>query len=377
MGSIFKDRNRWRIQWFDADGRRRGQTYKNRSTAKKALAKLEVEAQEIRSGLKPRPGPQHSFSELCDYWLEHRTTRKKSPKDDQSIIDSSLRPFFGTMQLASISLEQVDRFRRQRCPGERETPDQEKDPRRGGHLSVKTLHNHLTLLISMLNLAVDLGWLQARPRIKKPKLSSAEFSYLRTEGDIRSFLVAAREEELGVFELYTTAILTGMRAGELCGLTWGDIDLKRRLITVQRSFEKTTKTDEVRHIPILDPLLPVLMQWKLECPTATIVFPNKRGKMHQPSARVVQEILHRVRERAGITYRFRFHDLRHTFASHWMMSGGDIYRLQRILGHKSIQMTERYSHLSPDAFSSDYGKLRNLVPTPESVQGSNVVPMPD
>lgn len=377
MGSIFKDRNRWRIQWFDEDDRRRSKTYKARTTAKNALAKLEVEAQEIRAGLKPRPGPQHSYSELCDYWLEHRTPRKKSPKDDRSIIESSLRPFFGTMQLASVSLEQVDRFRLQRCPGEREPPGKERTSRRDGHLTVKTLHNHLTLLISMLNLAVDLGWLSARPRIKKPKLTSAEFSYLRTEGDIRRFLVAASDEEPGVFELYTMAILTGMRAGELCGLTWGDIDLQRRLITVQRSFEKTTKTDEVRHIPILDPLLPVLTRWKLECPTATFVFPNKNGKMHQPSARIVQETLHRVRERAEITYRFRFHDLRHTFASHWMMSGGDIYRLQRILGHKSIQMTERYSHLSPDAFSSDYGKLRNLVPTPESMQGSNVVPMPD
>lgn len=57
---------------------------------------------------------------------------------------------------------------------------------------------------------------------------------------------------------------------------------------------------------------------------------------------------HAAQERAGFTKRYRFHDLRHTFASHFMMSGGELYELKNLLGHSSIEMTQKYAHLSPN-----------------------------
>ena len=63
--------------------------------------------------------------------------------------------------------------------------------------------------------------------------------------------------------------------------------------------------------------------------------------------------------------RITFHDLRHTFASHWVMHGGDLYRLQKILGHKSVQMTQRYAHLAPEAFKQDWGRLGTDLPGAE------------
>jgi integrase len=63
-----------------------------------------------------------------------------------------------------------------------------------------------------------------------------------------------------------------------------------------------------------------------------------------------------------------FHDLRHTFASHWAMKGGDLFKLQKILGHQSVQMTMRYAHLAPDAFRDDYARLGAYVdPSPAEV----------
>jgi len=88
--------------------------------------------------------------------------------------------------------------------------------------------------------------------------------------------------------------------------------------------------------------------------------------MLHKSDRAFQEVLHRVLVRAGFPkierkgktrHYISFHDFRHTFASHWMMSGGDIYKLKDMLGHKSVTMTERYSHLAPQAFAGDYGRL--------------------
>ncbi|MCB9026759.1 MAG: tyrosine-type recombinase/integrase [Bdellovibrionaceae bacterium] len=96
------------------------------------------------------------------------------------------------------------------------------------------------------------------------------------------------------------------------------------------------------------------------CPNE-IAFPNQKDKPHGPSARVFQEVFKRTLLRAGFKQNEKnkivFHGLRHTFASHWMMRGGDLFKLQKILGHSTPQMTQRYAHLSPDAFCDDYSRL--------------------
>src|SRR5207248_1839165 len=100
-----------------------------------------------------------------------------------------------------------------------------------------------------------------------------------------------------VFTFYATALYTGMRAGEVAGLRKEDVDLERRLICVQRSYNGPTKSGELRWIPVLDPLLPLLRTWLLKCPFK-VVFPNRDGRPFGPAARVFQEVFHRVLDRA-------------------------------------------------------------------------------
>jgi len=327
----------------DVDGKRQSESHPTYREAEAAMRRRKVQAEGIRSGAVERPPDPHRFDELCDYWIEHQASRKRSSKDDESIIRRHLRPAFGGLLLGEVTVRRVDRFVTSKS-----------------ELSPKTVHNHLTLLKSMLNLAVELGWLVKVPKIQKPRLVEQDYGWLKTEADIRALLGAATEEAPGVLEIYATAVYTGMRAGELLGLTWGEIDLERRLITVLRSYDKPTKTAAIRRVPILDPLLPVLRRWALECPTE-VVFPGATGEPQGPGARVLQEVLKRCLERAeligeeGHYERVTFHHLRHTFASHWVMAGGDMYRLQKILGHKSVQMTQRYAHLAPEVFSEDWG----------------------
>jgi integrase len=233
----------------------------------------------------------------------------------------------------------------------------------------------------MLRLAGELGWLARVPKIKKPRVRvfDRDFRYLRTTDEVKRVLVAAREKGDVVFALYATAIYTGMREGELAGLRWDDIDFERRLITVQRSYEGPTKSGDVRYVPIVDALLPILREWKLRSPLR-VVFPSQSGNAFGRSARVFQEVLHRVLESAGLALVERrgklrsalvFHDFRHTFASHWMMNGGDIFRLQRVLGHASVTMTMRYAHLAPEIFSADNGRFGEAF----MAEGAEVVPL--
>ncbi|GDX78526.1 integrase [Deltaproteobacteria bacterium] len=356
IGAPYRRGDRWRIAWTDADNERRFATFRTKAEAAAEQARLKTETAAIKSGALARPPAAHTFNELADYWMEHRASRKRSEKDDRSIIEAHLRPHFGKMQVTKLDVRAVDAFRRRVAevePG--------KKP-----LSDKTIHNHLTLLISMLNMAVELHWLTSAPRIKKPKLVEGDYAWIRGASDIHRFLEAAREENPGIFELYATAIFSGLRAGELLGLRWDDIEFsgENPLITVKRSYDKPTKTGAIRHVPLMDALKPVLREWRARTP-GTWVFPGRTGNMQSPSARVLQETFQRVVERAGIATsgeRLTFHDLRHTFASHWVMRGWDLYKLQKVLGHKSVQMTQRYAHLTPEAFNGLRGLLPGAVP---------------
>jgi len=316
-----------------------------------------AEVARIKAGLDSAPPVERPFSELCDRWLEHRAAYKRSGKDDASIIRRHLRPFFGGMALGAVGVAEVEEFRASRSA-----------------LSPKTVRNVLTLLQTMLRYAVELGWLTRVPVIKKPRIVEQPYSWLRTADAIGALLSAAMEERAGVMETYAVAVYSGMRAGEILGLQWDDVDLDRRLILVARSYDKpATKNGKIRYVPILDPLVPVLEAWRRRCPSEVWVFPMRGGTMQQPAARVLQETFHRCLARAGLE-RIRFHDLRHTFASHWVMRGGDIFKLQRILGHSGIQMTMRDAHLAPDAFAEDLGRMRDVVPRREG--RGVVVPWP-
>lgn len=353
MAKPVKHRGKWRIRWFDENDRRQSEVYDDYRVAQAKLREHEVHADQVRQGNRPREARDKTFNELCDYWVENRAPLKRSGKDDESVIRKHLRPAFGPMRVRDIGVEEGDAYLRSHT---------ELDP--------KTVANHLTLLLSMLRLATSFKtpWILSVPRLKKPKTSlfSRDYNYLRTDDEIRRCLDGARNEGEQVFVLYAMAIYTGMRAGELAGLEWPDIDLERRLITVQRSFDGPTKSDRVRHVPVLDALLPILRSWRLRHP-GKLVFANERGEMYRESGRIFQEVLHRVldaagfpkiKKRGGKERRYVvFHDLRHTFASQWVMKGGDVFKLQRILGHQSVQMTMRYAHLAPDAFVGDYDRL--------------------
>lgn len=114
-----------------------------------------------------------------------------------------------------------------------------------------------------------LRWIEARahPKIKKPKVpkpNHKDYKRLRTKDEIQRFLRAARAEpDPTVFQLYALAILTGLRAGELAGLRWTDVELERRQIHVRRSYGGPTKSGDDRIVPLVDSALALLRKWSL------------------------------------------------------------------------------------------------------------------
>ncbi|MBN8609630.1 MAG: site-specific integrase [Deltaproteobacteria bacterium] len=353
-----KHRDKWRIRWWDERGERQSEVFDTYRDATAELARRQAEVEEIRLGLRASVPKDKTFADAAAHWTKHKVPQKRSGRDDMSILKRHLSPFFADMLLRNITAEHFDAFSS------------------GWKLDRKTLHNVQTLLVAILRMACfELRWVALLPKFRKVKIpKTSAYRWLKTNDEIRRFLAAASEEGRLVFVLYAMALYTGMREGELVRLRWSNVDLDRRLILVSESFNGPTKSGELRHVPILDPLLPILRQWSKEHP-GTLLFTNRDGNPIQESARIFQEVLVRVLDAAGFErpvvdenapvrrrrqHAICFHDLRHTFASHWVLSGGDIYRLQRILGHANVQMTMRYAHLAPDAFVADHARLPDL-----------------
>jgi integrase len=344
MSRPHKHGKKWQVRWFDEHGKRLSAVFDSFKDAEFALKRLHAEVEDIRRGFAVRPPTPHAFPELAERWMTLRGNLKRRPKDDRAILTTHLLPAFGQLTLQRITSERIA----------------ELSAELGAKRAPQTVRNVLGLLGTMLRMAIEWGWLDSLPKIRKPKirLFNADYRWLRSNDEISRFLESAKAEELHtVYPMYSTAIYAGMRAGELAGLQWRDIDFDRRLITVQRSYDGPTKAGDIRHVPILDRLLPVLKEWRLAC-GSRLVFPNGAGEMWDQKGRIFDSILRRVLIRADFHARYvHFHGLRHTFASHWVLNGGDIFRLQKILGHKSSQVTQRYAHLAPAAYESDWNRF--------------------
>jgi len=241
------DNGKWEIRFMDEANTRRRRRFDRYNDALSFLRRREKEIQEIRRGQRVGVVPNKTFDELCDHWLTHRAAKKKSGKDDASIIRKHLRPNLGRHRLTYLVMnpDLIDDF---------------TDICEDVVGSLKTVSNILTLLISMLNEAERKHWVQFVPRIRKPKTDvlSKNYRYLKTKGEIRRFLCAVEDEGEMVYAAYATAVLTGMRAGEIAGLQCDDVDFANNLITIRRSYATTPKNGKTRHVPILHELEPVL-----------------------------------------------------------------------------------------------------------------------
>lgn len=262
--------------------------------------------------------------------------------------------------LTAITVEAVERWRLKRI---------------NDGISPVTVRRDLDGLSSVLTRAVKLGKLATnvvrqveRPRIDRtPKvryLDSAEEKRLREalaerDTEMREARESAnrwrrerKQPALSALPHYgdhlTPAVLlsmnTGMRRGELLALRWSAIDWKGKQLTVEGS---TAKSQQTRHIPLNDEALEVLKNWKEQAPDTERLFPIDTG---------FKTAWRALLERAKIG-KFRWHDVRHHFASRLVQVGVPLNTVRDLLGHASMAMTLRYAHLAPDQKREAVAKL--------------------
>jgi integrase len=203
-----------------------------------------------------------------------------------------------------------------------------------------TVRRYLAALSHAFTIAVkEYQWLSDNPcgKIRKPPEPRGRVRYLSE--DERQRLLDACKVSRNPY-LHTVVILalsTGARKMELLSLTWRNVDIQRCIITLQ-----DTKNGERRVLPLTGYALELVRQHaKIRRIDSLLVFPNLRGT--QPAS--VREAWEHAVRRARI-HDFRFHDLRHSAASYLAMSGASLVEIAEILGHKTLSMVKRYTHLS-------------------------------
>lgn len=266
------------------------------------------------------------FDEFCKKYFELYATpeTKKSWHSDCDTV-KVLKRFFGGRYLHEITIEDVRRFKTERAK----------------EVKGLTVNRALALLRCMFNLAKDWGDFFGDNPVKGKEL------FFKEQGRLRFLEFEEIPKLLSVCILHLRPIVimalnTGMRKGEILNLKWRDCDFKRNIIYLEQ-----TKSGERQEVPMNEVARDTLIKVKKH-PESEYIFCNKDGKAYGDIKKSFLTAL----EKAGII-KFRFHDLRHTFAAHWVMNGGSIYTLQKILRHSSLSITEKYAHLAPDYMATE------------------------
>jgi len=314
---------------------------KSLDTTNKKLA-LAVESKiktEIVEGayFDKRIGHNKSFNILMDKFMtEYAPAVSENMQKAYRYYLKNLNRYFGNPKLDSMTPRLIAGYKVQR---------------RNEEASSSTINRELYMLSKAFNLAVkEWEWLSENPVSKVSK---------ERENNERDRCLSYEEEERllnnspdWLSDVITFALHTGLRQDELLSLQWSRVDFSRRTILIQE-----TKNGKPKTLPLNETALNILEEKsKVRGVKNDLVFLSGTGTKINRSN--LKRTLKKVLKKVGIE-NFRFHDLRHTFATRLVQRGEDIYKVAKLMGHKDIRMTQRYAHHSSESLRSGVDILAN------------------
>lgn len=357
MGDIVRRGSAWYVRYKDADGvrRMRASRQPTRELARRMLVEIEARVARGIVGIPEPAAAAPRVVELVERFLaDYSRPRLKDLVRYRRVARIALRrtlPLLGELRADVVQPAHLDKLRATLSKT---------------HAAASVRHS-MAFLSTMFGWAVKAGLVAENPLrgIEKPT-PTASLAYLG-RSEVRTLLSLARQRaETGTLaERCTYAAIhlvlhVGLRRGELLGLRFQDVDVDSRRLTVARSFQTTPKSGKIRHLRLPELAIPVLADWLAAAPRHLgVVFPFLRGPTPRLGTTADLLGLPELLTAAGCRPLARpWHTLRHTFASHFIMSGGNLLVLQQILGHGDVKQTLQYAHLAPDFLGGEIDKLR-------------------
>lgn len=375
-----KGKERWVIDFYDQHGKRQRETLPkditNKTDARKELVERESRVGN-RTFISQKKIPL--FSKLAMDWLEYKKPNVR--ETTWEVMEGMVRNHFydlNDLKISRITTATIEKY---------------ITAKQTGGIHVLTLRKILITLGQIMAYAVRHKLIDHNPvrDAEKPRDQRTQEKKIRilTPPEIRAFLEAIEDQKHKT--LFLMAVLTGARQGELLGLKWEDLDLDKKQVHIQRTFNNyrffPTKTKgSNRKIDLSPILLTDLKKWKLACPKTEIdlMFPNDAGEPIDKN-NLVKRYFEPALEKAGIIEierikkkvegskktkmtrkvkgpNVRFHDLRHTYASLLIEQGENIKYIQTQLGHSSPVVTlSVYAHLMKETNQDAVLRLENTI----------------
>ena len=342
------------IMYKTPDGKKVWEKVGWRSEGYTAVMASQIRAERIRAirhgeELPKRKKKEITFAEAWEHYSKWLETGKKRTRDDRSLYKNHLQQRFADKPLSKISPFDLERMKSELL-------------KKG--LAPATVKHCLVLVRQIINKAISWNiWKGENPvkKVKLPQLNNQRVRFLtHDEADqlLKHLAMVSRQ----LHDIALLSLHTGMRAGEIFNLKWVHIDLENELIHIadpkSGRSRKAFMTEDVKAI----------FENRQKGEPEEFVFKNRKGEQIKQISNRFSRVVKKLGFNNGITdarQRVTFHTLRHTFASWLAIQGTPILTIKELLGHQTLAMTERYSHLIPDtkreAVLSLFGKRESKV----------------
>jgi integrase len=325
-------------------------TFARLTDAKKWAQQTESAIREGRH-FKTTEAKRHTLTELIDrYCQDVLTTKPKNARDQKRQFDW-WKTEIGNHVLADITPALIAQYRDKLASS---------ITFHGKPRSPATVNRYMAALSVAFTTAVkEWGWMDDNPmrKVTKPKESRGRVRFLSDDERIR--LLKACKESTNPY-LYTVVVLalsTGMRQGEIMGLTWDAVDLSQG-----RAILHETKNGERRAVAITGHALELLKELskvrRIDC---DLLFPAKGIAPQKPQKSMSLRAPWEAAVKKAELQDFHFHDLRHSAASYLAMNGASLAEIAEVLGHKTLQMVKRYAHLSEGHTARVVASMNNKI----------------
>lgn len=289
----------------------------------------------IREGrhFKSMESKRHTLAELIDRYIRDVLPHKPKSAHDQTQQLKRWKAEIGDYSLADVTpsllAEQRDKL-------------SQEITERGKPRSPASVVRYLAALSHTFTIAVkEWGWMEDNPmrKVTKPAETRGPVRFLSDDERHRLLRACKKSRNSYLYPVVVLALSTGMRQGEIMGLTWDDVDLNRG-----RAILQETINNEYRAVAITGHALEQLKELsKLRRIDSSLLFPC-RG--NNPQKSIDLRTPWETALKHAYIKEFRFHDLRHSAASYLAMNGASLAEIAEVLGHKTLQMVKRYAHLS-------------------------------
>ena len=297
-----------------------------------------------------------TLGEWLDIWLEEYkegTIRPSTMKSYRQFVDCYIKPQLGHKQMSLITSQDIQRMYR-RLKKEGRIHEHSED---GNELSDATVNHIHTMLHGAMKDAVQAHIIPKNPT-EGPTAPRPNYKPKRilNEQELDTFMETIRQDEVW-YEFFYTELMTGLRRGEICGLMWKDFDEKKCTLKVCRTLHSKkmgvfalgdTKTSKGTRTIILPQSIVELLRQRKKRAISQWIFPHPTSPELPANPDSAYRRLKVLLKQAGLPD-IRFHDLRHTFATHALTSGVDAKTLSGILGHTNASFTlDTYTHVTSD-----------------------------